>query len=225
VSVTDIDDTQASPLVGEVGGGRQASAGHGSLLSAVPSAKADEAAPPPNPPHEGDGLKRLSLAPDAIHRARGLRKRMTKAERVLWRALRGALPGWHWRKQVPLGPYFADFASHSAKLIIELDGGQHAAATGYDAERTRFLESEGFQLIRFWNNDVLSNTDGVLQRIAEALSQIKASPLVGEVRGGLAASAGDMTRLRAEQAIACSAPPPHPPHKGEGPEIPRDVAR
>jgi very-short-patch-repair endonuclease len=95
---------------------------------------------------------------------------MTKAERVLWRALREALPDYHWRKQVPLGPYYADFASHSAKLIIELDGGQHASAVVQDAKRTRFLRAEGFRLIRFWNNEVLANADGVLQRIAEELN-------------------------------------------------------
>jgi very-short-patch-repair endonuclease len=124
-------------------------------------------------------LKRLTLAPDAIERARRLRRRMTKAERVLWRALVEALPGGHWRKQVPLGPYYADFASHSAKLIIELDGGQHAINSDRDANRTRFLEGEGFRVIRFWNNDVLSNTCGVLERIAEELS-IQASPHEGE---------------------------------------------
>jgi len=95
---------------------------------------------------------------------------MTEPERRLWRALRDALPGWRWRKQVPLGPYFADFASHSAKLIIELDGGQHASAEDYDANRTRFLEAEGFHVLRFWNDDILTNMDGVLQRIARELA-------------------------------------------------------
>jgi very-short-patch-repair endonuclease len=95
---------------------------------------------------------------------------MTKPERVLWRALRLALPDYHWRKQVPLGPYYADFASHSAKLIIEVDGGQHATAAR-DAERTRFLESEGFRVLRVWNNDVLGNTDGVVQIITEELDR------------------------------------------------------
>jgi very-short-patch-repair endonuclease len=165
-----------SPLVGEVGGGPAASAAEKNPLLAA-SATAN-AAPPPNPPHEGEGFRRLSLAPDAIRRARSLRKRMTKPERILWRALRETLPSCHWRKQVPLGPYFADFASHSAKLIIELDGGQHATAEDYDAARTRFLENQGYRVLRFWNNDVLANTHGVLEDVAEALAQ--ASPLVGE---------------------------------------------
>ena len=168
-------EIKASPLVGEVGGGPAASAAEKDFLSAAQAAGASCSAPPPNPPHEGEGLRRSALAPDAILRARRLRKRMTKAERFLWRALREALPEWHWRKQVPLGPYFADFASHSAKLIIELDGGQHACARAYDAERTNFLEAEGFRVIRFWNNDVLANTNGVLERIAENLSRPRAS--------------------------------------------------
>jgi very-short-patch-repair endonuclease len=95
---------------------------------------------------------------------------MTQAERVLWWVLREAFPDRHWRKQVPFGPYFADFASHSAKLIIELDGGQHARAINYDDDRTGFLESQGYRVLRFWNNDVLSNPDGVVHSIAESLS-------------------------------------------------------
>jgi len=94
---------------------------------------------------------------------------MTDAERILWRALRETLPEYHWRKQVPLGPYFADFASHSAKLIVEVDGGQHAASA-LDSDRTRFLEEEGFRVLRFWNNQVLGNLDGVLRCISEELS-------------------------------------------------------
>jgi very-short-patch-repair endonuclease len=97
---------------------------------------------------------------------------MTDAERVLWRALREALPDYHWRKQVPFGPYFADFASHSGRLVIEIDGGQHATATDYDAKRTSVLETHGYRVLRFWNNDVLANTDGVLARIAGELAEM-----------------------------------------------------
>jgi very-short-patch-repair endonuclease len=142
---------------------------------------------------------------------------MTRAERVLWRALRRTLPEYHWRRQVPLGRYFADFASHSAKLIIELDGGQHAMSRDRDAHRTRFLEHEGFRVIRFWNNDVLANIDGVLSSIAGACSE--ASPLVGEVGGGPAASAAEMTSLLPSSAAADAAPPPNPPHEGEGSKV------
>jgi hypothetical protein len=126
------------------------------------------------------------------------------------------MPEDHWRKQIPFGPYFADFCSHSAKLIIEVDGGQHATTGDYDGRRTHFLERQGYGVLRFWNNDVLSNTDGVLQRIADALS-MKASPLVGEVGGGRPVSTGQESLLSEQSAnAACSAPPPNPPHEGEG---------
>ena len=95
---------------------------------------------------------------------------MTVAERYLWRALRESLPGHHWRKQVPLGPYIADFCSHGARLIIELDGGQHADAVPADARRTRFLETEGYRVLRFWNDDVIGNADGILTTVAAALA-------------------------------------------------------
>jgi very-short-patch-repair endonuclease len=116
-------------------------------------------------------LKRLSLPIGAIQRARELRRRMTKPERYLWRSLRSAFPDIRWRKQAPFGAYVVDFCCHSARLIIEVDGGQHAQAIDPDAERTRFLEAEGYRVVRFWNNDVLGNVDGVLQRIADTLSE------------------------------------------------------
>ncbi len=68
---------------------------------------------------------------------------------------------------MPIGPYFVDFACFAEHLVIELDGGQHADATAYDEARTRFIEAKGYRVLRFWNNEVLSNTDGVLERIAE----------------------------------------------------------
>lgn len=71
---------------------------------------------------------------------------------------------------MPVGPYFVDFACFAEKLIIELDGGQHADACDYDARRAHFLEAQGYSVLRFWNHDVLTNTGGVLERIAEILS-------------------------------------------------------
>ena len=117
-------------------------------------------------------MKRLTLPANAIPRARRLRREMTLAERNLWRGLRDSLPGHHWRKQIPFGPYFADFCSHSGKLIIEVDGGQHAEATAYDAARTRFLNGEGYRVIRFWNDDVVANLGGVLAAIAAGLPSL-----------------------------------------------------
>jgi very-short-patch-repair endonuclease len=109
--------------------------------------------------------------PAAIQRARGLRKEMTDAERKLWRMLKEHFHDWHFRKQVPLRHFIADFASHRAKLVIEIDGGQHAEADAYDAARTRTIESEGYRVLRFWNHDVLQNTDGVVETIQRCLSR------------------------------------------------------
>jgi len=131
------------------------------------SAEADDA-PPPNPPHKREGFKRLNLAPGTTAKARRLRRDATDAERALWAALRQTHPHAHFRRQVPIGPYFPDFASHTARLIVEVDGGQHGDTR--DAARTRFLESEGYHVLRFWNHDVLQNVDGVLSAIANTLT-------------------------------------------------------
>ena len=98
--------------------------------------------------------------------ARELRKNMTDAERHLWQKLRGRqLAGIKFRRQHPIGPYIADFASLEIRLIIELDGGQHAQQQQYDQQRSAFLQNQGYRILRFWNHDVLQNTDGVLQEI------------------------------------------------------------
>ena len=76
----------------------------------------------------------------------------------------------HFRRQVRLGRYIVDFASYRAKLVIEIDGGQHAEQAVADAERTRFLEAKGYRVVRFWNNEVLMNIDGVLEAIQHALT-------------------------------------------------------
>ena len=77
---------------------------------------------------------------------------------------------------MPIGPYIVDFCCREMKLIVELDGGQHVARADYDAGRTAFLQALGYRMLRFWDNDALVNTDGVLQRIAEALSATAARP-------------------------------------------------
>jgi len=102
-------------------------------------------------------------------RARQLRREPTEAENRLWGILRGRqLHGAHFRRQHPISPYVADFACVAARLVVEVDGGQHADA---DAARDAYLTRHGWQVLRFWNNEVLENLDGVAQRIAELLQK------------------------------------------------------
>jgi very-short-patch-repair endonuclease len=114
-----------------------------------------------------------------LDRARQLRRDATEAEKRLWRALREKLPQAKWRRQMPIGPYFADFACFAERLIVELDGGQHASASEYDAARTRFMEGQNYRVLRFWNNDVMENMEGVLETIAAALSPSPPQPAAG----------------------------------------------
>jgi very-short-patch-repair endonuclease len=105
-------------------------------------------------------------------RARQLRKNMTDAERKLWHYLRlRQLEGHKFRRQVRIGPYIADFACLKALIVVEVDGGQHAEARAYDARRDDFMRGQGFRVLRFWNNDVLSNIDGVWRVIAEEINR------------------------------------------------------
>src|SRR5262249_4744016 len=100
--------------------------------------------------------------------ARRLRRDETDVERLLWAKLRNrGVAGHKFRRQQPIAGFVADFACLEAKLVIELDGGQHGGVA--DRVRTAVLQREGFALLRFWNNEVLENLDGVLVRIAEAL--------------------------------------------------------
>jgi very-short-patch-repair endonuclease len=106
--------------------------------------------------------------------ARKLRAEPTNAERVLWPRLRHdiALAGSHFRRQAPIGPFIVDFASRKAKLVIELDGGQHDWQREADAKRTVYIEARGYRVLRFWNHDVLENIDGVLQVIQSVVTPI-----------------------------------------------------
>jgi len=101
-----------------------------------------------------------------VSTARRLRRDQTDAERKLWFRLRDRrLNGLKFRRQMPLKSYVVDFCCESARLIVELDGGQHALRSDEDVKRTADLESFGYVVLRFWNNDVLSNIDGVLESI------------------------------------------------------------
>jgi adenine-specific DNA-methyltransferase len=137
----------------------------------------------PSPPW-GEGRVRGSFFQESPHDyARNLRRSQTDAERRLWARLRDRrLTGVKFSRQVPIGPYFVDFCCRELKLIVELDGGQHATQGPYDAERTAFLERLGYRVVRFWDNDALANTEGVLIRILEALA-IRPSPRPSPRRG------------------------------------------
>ncbi|PTQ10902.1 hypothetical protein CLG96_10985 [Sphingomonas oleivorans] len=125
---------------------------------------------------------------EALDRARGMRRFGTQAETRLWSRLRGRrLEGCKFRRQAWIGNYVADFFCAEAKLVVEADGGQHDEQVEYDARRTAFFKHEGFRVIRFWNNDMLDNPEGVLAVIREALTlplgsaeRAPPSPLQGE---------------------------------------------
>ena len=103
-------------------------------------------------------------------RATQLRRQLTDAERHLWQNLRRKqIQGARFRRQMPIGPYIADFVCVTTKVIIELDGGQHQDQHSYDEARSAYLQQQGFQVLRFWNNEVFQNTDGVLAVILKAL--------------------------------------------------------
>jgi very-short-patch-repair endonuclease len=105
-------------------------------------------------------------------RARELRRAMTPAEKQLWQRIRyGQLNGAHFRRQHAVGPYIVDFLCAKAKLVVEVDGDVHADPdqSARDAERTVWLnEQQDYRVLRFWNDEVLSNIEGVLERIVEA---------------------------------------------------------
>lgn len=107
--------------------------------------------------------------------ARTPRANRTETEIRLWQRLRNRqLAAAKFRPQTPVGAYVADFMCYEARLVVEVDGGQHAPDA--DAPRTAWLESQGFRVVRFWNHDVLQNTDGVLERILEALRTDRDAP-------------------------------------------------
>lgn len=151
------------------------------------------------------------MASPATRKARHLRLNATEAEKLLWRRLRELKHATvHFRQQAPIGPYIADFASHKLRLVIEVDGGQHGlpGQANHDHELTQWLISQGYRVLRFWNNEVLENIEGVMAEIVVAIdapptpdpsppgggeslaaSITQPSPLMGEGLGG-----GDSSR-------------------------------
>jgi len=128
---------------------------------------------------------------DGAHaRARSLRQSMTEAERRLWQILRShQMTGYKFRRQVPIGRYIADFVcptlrTSRARLIVEIDGGQHDRSSPQETERSGFLQNQGYRILRFWNNEVLANPDGVHQAIAGELRRITPTQTLPHQGGG-----------------------------------------
>jgi very-short-patch-repair endonuclease len=115
--------------------------------------------------------------------ARALRKRSTDAEAYLWRHLKNRqMEGFKFRRQQPMGRYVVDFANLEKKLVIEVDGGQHAIDPG-DKRRDKWVRAEGYKVLRFWDNEVLGNLEGVLEMIRNALLTPHSDPLPQGERG------------------------------------------
>ena len=103
--------------------------------------------------------------------ARKLRRRLTDAEQKLWQHIRQRqMMGFKFRRQSPIGRYIVDFVCVEKRLIVELDGGQHAVQQDYDHCRSEWLESQGFKVIRFWNHDVMNNVEEIKEVIARNLA-------------------------------------------------------
>jgi very-short-patch-repair endonuclease len=157
-----------SPLAGEVAA--RSAAGEGPGGRALRGGRGSRGPSPgrslrsrPSSPVKGEGKNEL------VPRARDLRSRMTNAERKLWFALRDRrFAGFKFRRQVPIGRFIADFICFEARLVIEVDGGQHADSLR-DQYRDRWFAANRFRVLRFWNNNVLANLEGVMTVLAEAL--------------------------------------------------------
>ena len=148
----------------------------------------------------GEGESKVGgMVRPKTRRARRLRRDMTEAERILWRALRAMSLPVKVRRQHPIGRHTADFAVPARRLVIEIDGGQHATTVARDAARSRMLAARGWRVIRFWNSDVMSNLPGVLETIAAEIEHSPTSPRPSPPQGGgEGGSAGS----------ACVPPPP-----------------
>lgn len=145
------------------------------------------------PPGEGAGMRVRIIN----QLSKNLRKNQTKAEIKIWRHLKNrALAGFKFRRQCAIGPYIVDFVCFEKMVVIEIDGGQHAEQLKEDARRTACLKSRGFEVLRFWNNEVLANTDAVLSAILTALVNSPSSPallLEGEGSNVVDGSSSELT--------------------------------
>lgn len=168
------------------------------LLAKVPSPLEGEG--------KGGGWPQRGYTPVIRNNAQSLRKEQTEAEKKLWQLLRGKQLGYYkFRRQQPVGNYIADFTCPDKMLVIELDGGQHTEQHVYDEQRTKFLESCGYRVLRFWNTEVLENIEGVYERIAHAVATPHPTlPLKG---GGLKVVllTGSIKGKQREQALSAIA--------------------
>ena len=126
-----------------------------------------------NPPE-----KLLTADTPTLHqRAKAMRKEMSEAEAKLWQHLRASrLNGYKFRRQQPMGNYIVDFMCVTPKLIVEADGGQHTKQAAYDHARTAYLNSLGFTVLRFWNHEILQQTNDVLAEILRVLQELENQP-------------------------------------------------
>ena len=124
-------------------------------------------------------------------RARELRRDMTPAERKLWQVLKGRhLDGHRFRRQHPMGPYIADFACLESGVVIEVDGGQHDESEE-ELRRDRFMEAKGFKVLRFWNNEIMANLEGVGSVIAQRLAERCPHPSLPSLAHPTGAASGE----------------------------------
>lgn len=145
-------------------------------------------------------------------RAKVLRGTMTDTEQRLWHSLRGKqLDGYRFRRQVVMGNYIADFVCLERRLVVEVDGGQHQSAAQYDSRRDAYLESLGYRVLRFWNNEVLGNLAGVLEKIRGVLASPLPSPPPQAGEGMV-----DRPAFPTTESVAAKRLPPPPAGEGWG---------
>jgi very-short-patch-repair endonuclease len=124
---------------------------------------------------EGGG--NLVMSDNKTTIAKALRRRLTDSERLLWRHLRSKqIEGNKFRRQEPLGKYVVDFVCHEKRIVIEVDGSQHSIDKGIDKARDKWLKEQRYNVLRFWNNEVLTNVDGVLEVIRNTLLSPSLNP-------------------------------------------------
>ena len=172
-----------SPPAGEGGRERSERPGEGAFNKRPsPASRLRRSAPSPA---GGEGMEQASRSRAplvATTRARRLRAQMTDAERKLWFALRDRrFSNFKFRRQVPLGPFIGDFVCFNARVVVEVDGSQHAESH-YDEQRDRWLAANDFLVKRFWNNDVLTNIEGVLTVLLALLPARTRNSVRGEKR-------------------------------------------